>query len=66
MLYVCDEVYVIVVGMLCFVVDGCECDVVVGDVLFVFVYVEYCFVGFFDDFLIWVFFYGFEGGECGV
>ncbi|HDR9582544.1 cupin domain-containing protein [Burkholderia stabilis] len=60
-----DEVYAIVTGTSHFVVDGRECDVAAGDVLFVPAHAEHRFTGFSDDFSTWVFFYGPEGGERG-
>ncbi|VWB44998.1 cupin [Burkholderia lata] len=58
-----DEVYVIATGTSRFVVDGRECEVAAGDVLFVPAHAEHRFIGFSDDFSTWVFFYGPEGGE---
>ncbi|VWC54122.1 cupin [Burkholderia lata] len=58
-----DEVYVIATGSSRFVVDGRECEVATGDVLFVPARAEHRFIGFSDDFSTWVFFYGPEGGE---
>ncbi|KUY84032.1 cupin domain-containing protein [Burkholderia sp. RF4-BP95] len=58
-----DEVYVIATGTSRFVVDGRECDVATGDVVFVPAFASHRFVGFSDDFSTWVFFYGPEGGE---
>lgn len=60
-----DEVYVIASGTSRFIVDGRECDVAAGDVLFVPAHAEHRFVGFSGDFSTWVFFYGPEGGERG-
>ncbi|KVF79349.1 cupin [Burkholderia sp. FL-7-2-10-S1-D7] len=57
------EVYVIATGTSRFVVDGRECGVATGDVLFVPAFASHRFVGFSDDFATWVFFYGPEGGE---
>ncbi|CAB3751123.1 cupin [Burkholderia sp. MSh2] len=58
-----DEIYVIATGTSRFVVDGRECGVAAGDVLFVPARAEHRFVGFSDDFSTWVFFYGPDGGE---
>ncbi|MGU7838485.1 cupin domain-containing protein [Burkholderia sp. AW33-5] len=58
-----DEVYVIATGTSRFVVDGRECSVAAGDVVFVPAFASHRFVGFSDDFSTWVFFYGPEGGE---
>ena len=60
-----DEVYAIATGPSRFVVDGRECEVAAGDVLFVPAHAEHRFIGFSDDFSTWVFFYGPEGGERG-
>ncbi|KVH40203.1 cupin [Burkholderia cepacia] len=60
-----DEVYVIATGTSHFVVDGRECPVAAGDVLFVPAYADHRFTGFSGDFSTWVFFYGPEGGERG-
>ncbi|KUY56670.1 cupin domain-containing protein [Burkholderia sp. RF2-non_BP3] len=58
-----DEVYVIATGTSRFVVDGRECGLATGDVVFVPAFASHRFVGFSDDFSTWVFFYGPEGGE---
>ncbi|WP_269506365.1 cupin domain-containing protein [Burkholderia sp. IMCC1007] len=58
-----DEVYVIAAGTSRFVLDGRECAVATGDVLFVPAFAAHRFAGFSDDFSTWVFFYGPEGGE---
>lgn len=60
-----DEVYVIATGTSHFVVDGRECAVAAGDVLFVPAHADHRFTGFSGDFSTWVFFYGPEGGERG-
>jgi len=58
-----DEVYVIAAGTSRFVLDGRECGVAAGDVLFVPAFAEHRFAGFSSEFSAWVFFYGPEGGE---
>ncbi|MET3821341.1 MULTISPECIES: cupin domain-containing protein [Burkholderia] len=60
-----DEVYVIAAGTSRFVLDGRECGVAAGDVLFVPAFAAHRFAGFSDDFSTWVFFHGQEGGERG-
>nr|WP_244098721.1 cupin domain-containing protein [Burkholderia ambifaria] len=60
-----DEVYVIAAGTSRFVLDGRECGVAAGDVLFVPAFAAHRFAGFSDDFSTWVFFHGPEGGESG-
>jgi mannose-6-phosphate isomerase-like protein (cupin superfamily) len=58
-----DELYVVVSGTGEFV-NGSECHPFgPGDVLFVPAGVEHQFEGFTDDLVVWVVFYGPEGGE---
>ncbi|WP_236872756.1 cupin domain-containing protein [Burkholderia sp. NRF60-BP8] len=61
------EVDVIAAGTSRFVVDGRECDVVIGDALFVRAHAGHRFTGFSDDFSTWVFsfFCGAEDRERG-
>ncbi|WP_018915364.1 cupin domain-containing protein [Thiomonas sp. FB-6] len=58
-----DELYVIATGHGQFIVQGRECRVGPGDVLFVPAGAEHRFYGFSEDFGTWVFFYGPQGGE---
>ncbi len=58
-----DEVYVIARGSGEFVCGGTRQPFQVNDVLFVVAGVEHRFENFTDDFAVWVFFYGPEGGE---
>lgn len=58
-----DELYVIASGSARFVLQGRECLVQSGDVLFVPAGAEHRFHNFGDDFATWVFFYGPDGGE---
>jgi mannose-6-phosphate isomerase-like protein (cupin superfamily) len=60
-----DELYVIVSGAGDFFHDGRRDHCRAGDCLFVAAGVEHRFEGFSDDFGVWVFFYGLEGGEKG-
>jgi len=58
-----DEIYVVVTGSGLFI-NGTEKEKFgPGDVLFVPAGVEHRFVDFTDDLVVWVFFYGPEGGE---
>ena len=59
-----DEVYVVAQGDGEFVCDGSRQAFTVNDVLFVAAGVEHRFENFTDDFAVWVFFYGPEGGEA--
>jgi mannose-6-phosphate isomerase-like protein (cupin superfamily) len=58
-----DEVYVVARGGGEFVCDGVRQVFVPHDVLFAAAGVEHRFENFTDDFAVWVFFYGPEGGE---
>src|SRR5918998_3831449 len=58
-----DEVYVVARGRGEFVNDGVRQRVAEGDFLFVPARVPHRFENFSDDFAVWVFFYGPEGGE---
>jgi len=58
-----DEVYVVAQGNGEFVCGGARQNFVPNDVLFVAAGVEHRFENFSDDFAVWVFFYGPEGGE---
>jgi mannose-6-phosphate isomerase-like protein (cupin superfamily) len=58
-----DEVYVVVKGTSEFVHDGTREETRAGDFLFVEAGVEHRFENFSDDFVVWVLFYGPEGGE---
>jgi mannose-6-phosphate isomerase-like protein (cupin superfamily) len=58
-----DEVYVVVSGEGEFVHAGESDRFAPGDVLFVAAGVEHRFERFSDDFAVWVFFYGPDGGE---
>ena len=58
-----DEVYVIAQGSGEFICDGVRQAFGPNDVFFVAAGVEHRFENFTDDFTVWVFFYGPEGGE---
>ena len=58
-----DEIYVIVRGTGEFICEGARQAFVPDDVLFAAAGVEHRFENFTDDFAVWVFFYGPEGGE---
>src|SRR6266849_951628 len=58
-----DEVYVVAQGSGEFVYSGARETSQVNDVLFAAAGVEHRFENFTDDFAVWVFFYGPEGGE---
>jgi mannose-6-phosphate isomerase-like protein (cupin superfamily) len=58
-----DEIYVVAQGNGEFVCSGTRQPFVPNDVLFVAAGVEHRFENFSDDFAVWVFFYGPEGGE---
>lgn len=58
-----DVVYVVARGRGEFVNDGVRRQVSEGDFLFVPARVPHRFENFSDDFAVWVFFYGPEGGE---
>jgi mannose-6-phosphate isomerase-like protein (cupin superfamily) len=58
-----DEVYVVAQGSVEFVCAGGRQTFALNDVLFAAAGVEHRFENFGDDFAVWVFFYGPEGGE---
>ena len=58
-----DEVYVVARGEGTFLVSGIRVAFQAGDVLFAPAGAEHRFETFSDDFLVWVIFYGPEGGE---
>ena len=58
-----DEIYVVIEGRGEFLNGGVRHNVEPGDFLFVPAGVVHCFENFTDDLLLWVFFYGPEGGE---
>ena len=58
-----DEVYVVAQGSGEFVCGESRQNFIASDVLFVAAGVEHRFENFTDDFAVWVFFYGPEGGE---
>lgn len=58
-----DEVYVIASGSGTFVYNGEKTQFEKGDFLFVPAGIEHYFKDFTNDFITWVFFYGYEGGE---
>ena len=58
-----DEVYVVARGRGEFVTDGVRQLVAEGDFLFAPARLPHRFENFSDDFAVWVFFYGPEGGE---
>ena len=58
-----DEIYFVARGHGDFINDGVRQSVGVGDFLFVPAFVEHHFESFTDDFVVWVLFYGPEGGE---
>jgi mannose-6-phosphate isomerase-like protein (cupin superfamily) len=60
-----DELYVVVSGTGWFFVEGQRLRFSAGDVLFVAANEVHRFEDFSDDFLVWVVFYGPEGGERG-
>ncbi len=61
-----DEVYCVVRGRGEFVNDGNRERFGPGDVLFVPAYVDHRFENFTDDLVVWVMFYGPEGGEASM
>jgi mannose-6-phosphate isomerase-like protein (cupin superfamily) len=61
-----DELYLIVSGVGNFFIDGRRSPFGAGDVLFVPAGVEHRFENFSDDLVVWVVFYGPEGGEAGL
>ena len=58
-----DELYVVAQGSGDFVCGGARQPFAPNDVLFAAACVEHRFENFSDDFAVWVFFYGPEGGE---
>ena len=58
-----DEIYVVAQGTGEFVCDGSRKAFRMNDVLFAAAGAEHRFENFTDDFAVWVFFYGPEGGE---
>jgi mannose-6-phosphate isomerase-like protein (cupin superfamily) len=61
-----DEIYVVAQGSGEFVCAGARRNFVPNDVLFVAANVEHRFENFSEDFAVWVFFYGPEGGETDI
>jgi mannose-6-phosphate isomerase-like protein (cupin superfamily) len=59
-----DEIYVVAQGTGEFVCDGVRRPFAPHDVLFVAAAIEHRFENFTEDFAVWVFFYGPEGGEA--
>ena len=59
-----DELYVVAEGTGKFYADGETFEFKSGDVLFVAAHKEHRFLEFSEDFKVWVFFYGPEGGEA--
>ena len=59
-----DEIYVVARGGGEFVCDGARQPGALNDVFFAAAGVEHRFENFTDDFAVWVFFYGPEGGEA--
>lgn len=59
-----DEIYVVAQGTGEFVCGGARQTFAPNDVLFVAAEVEHRFEHFTEDFAVWVFFYGPEGGEA--
>jgi mannose-6-phosphate isomerase-like protein (cupin superfamily) len=59
-----DEIYVVARGAGEFVCGGARQPFVPNDVLFAAAGIEHRFENFTDDFAVWVFFYGPEGGEA--
>jgi mannose-6-phosphate isomerase-like protein (cupin superfamily) len=58
-----DELYVVAAGSGTFFVEGQHLPFVPGDALFVAAGEAHCFEDFTDDLMVWVMFYGPEGGE---
>jgi mannose-6-phosphate isomerase-like protein (cupin superfamily) len=58
-----DELYVVAAGSGKFELDGRQESCAIGDVLFAPAGTPHRFVEFTDDFAVWVFFYGPQGGE---
>ena len=61
-----DELYLIVGGTGILYVDGRRSHFRPGDILFVPAGVDHRFENFSDDLVVWVVFYGPEGGEAGL
>lgn len=61
-----DEVYVVVQGQGEFINGASRQPFGAGDLLFVPAGVEHRFVNFTDDLIVWVLFYGPEGGEANL
>lgn len=61
-----DEIYVVASGSGIFELDGSRDHFAAGDVLFAPAGVPHKFLEFTDDFAVWVFFYGPEGGEVPI
>jgi len=59
-----DEIYVVAQGRGDFICGGARQSCEPNDVLFVAANVEHRFEDFSEDFAVWVFFYGPEGGEA--
>lgn len=59
-----DEIYVVVSGSGTFFLDGDRMPFQAGDFLFAKAGIEHRFEDFTDDLVVWVFFYGPEGGEA--
>ncbi len=59
-----DEIYVVAQGRGDFICNGARQSCEPNDVLFVATNVEHRFENFSEDFAVWVFFYGPEGGEA--
>ncbi len=58
-----DEIYVIIKGHSNFYRDDERTSCKIGDILFVPAGMEHRFENFSDDFVVWVIFYGPDGGE---
>ena len=61
-----DEIYVIIKGHATFYRDTEKASCKKGDILFVPAGMEHHFENFSDDFVVWVIFYGPDGGEKNV
>ncbi len=59
-----DEIYVVAAGTGFYVIDGERLPIAAGDFLFAPAGVVHRFEEFTDDFVVWVMFYGAEGGEA--
>jgi mannose-6-phosphate isomerase-like protein (cupin superfamily) len=58
-----DELYIVAAGSGTFFVEGQHLPFVPGDALFVAAGEAHCFENFTNDLMVWVMFYGPEGGE---